>query len=52
MNDLFAPFNFCGMELRNRFVRSATMENMTTPERKPTEELLALYTTWPKGKSA
>lgn len=50
MTDLFAPYNFCGIELRNRFVRSATMENMTTPERLPTQDLLELYTTMARGQ--
>lgn len=50
MTDLFAPCNFCGIELRNHFVRSATMENMTTPERLPTQGLLELYTSMARGQ--
>ena len=50
MTDLFTPYNLCGIELRNRFIRSATMENMTTPERLPTQDLLELYNTMAKGQ--
>ena len=51
MTDLFAPFDLCGIALRNRFVRSATMENMTTPDRLPTQDLLDLYTTLARGQT-
>ena len=50
MTDLFAPYNLCGIELRNRFVRSATMENMTTSERLPTQDLLELYSALAEGQ--
>jgi 2,4-dienoyl-CoA reductase-like NADH-dependent reductase (Old Yellow Enzyme family) len=43
MTRLFEPFNFCGIQLRNRFVRSATMENLATSEHAPSAELLSLY---------
>jgi len=43
MSSLFEPYDFCGIELKNRFVRSATMENMVTPERLPSERLFNLY---------
>ena len=43
MSRLFEPYDFCGIELKNRFVRSATMENMVTPERLPSERLYNLY---------
>jgi len=50
MTLLLNPVTFCGLELRNRFVRSATMENMATPERLPSKELLELYETMAKGQ--
>jgi 2,4-dienoyl-CoA reductase-like NADH-dependent reductase (Old Yellow Enzyme family) len=40
---LFEPYNFCGLDLKNRFVRSATLEGMATEEKTPSEPLLALY---------
>jgi 2,4-dienoyl-CoA reductase-like NADH-dependent reductase (Old Yellow Enzyme family) len=43
MTDLFESINFCGIDLRNRFVRSATMENMSTADRLPRAGLYALY---------
>ena len=43
MSILFEPCIFCGLELKNRFVRSATLEGMATEEKTPSEPLLALY---------
>lgn len=43
MTNLFEQYNFCGIKLRNRFVRSATCENLTTPERTPSEEMIKKY---------
>ena len=40
---LFRPFEFCGIRLKNRFVRSATMENLATADRKPSKALISLY---------
>ena len=50
MTFLLEPFNLCGLELRNRFVRSATMENRVTPERMPSKTLLELYESMAKGQ--
>jgi len=49
MSRLFEPYDFCGIELKNRFVRSATMENMITPERLPSERLFNLYEDLARG---
>ena len=43
MSDLFKPVDFCGMKLRNRIVRSATMENLATADHLPSPDLLELY---------
>ncbi len=43
MSILFEPYNLCGLNLKNRFVRSATLEGMATPEKIPSEGLLDLY---------
>lgn len=43
MSHLFDPCSFAGIPLRNKFVRSATMENMATVDRVPSERLLDLY---------
>jgi len=43
MSGLFEPYDFCGITLKNRFVRSATMENMTTREKSPSQSLCILY---------
>jgi 2,4-dienoyl-CoA reductase-like NADH-dependent reductase (Old Yellow Enzyme family) len=40
---LFEPCTFCGLELKNRFVRSATLEGMATDEKIPSDLLLTLY---------
>jgi 2,4-dienoyl-CoA reductase-like NADH-dependent reductase (Old Yellow Enzyme family) len=42
MPQLFEPYDFCGILLKNRFVRSATSENLAK-ERLPSEQLLKLY---------
>jgi 2,4-dienoyl-CoA reductase-like NADH-dependent reductase (Old Yellow Enzyme family) len=49
MSELFGTFEFCGMTLRNRIVRSATCENLTTPERVPSEEMISQYVQLAKG---
>jgi 2,4-dienoyl-CoA reductase-like NADH-dependent reductase (Old Yellow Enzyme family) len=43
MSILFEPCSLCGLNLKNRFVRSATLEGMATPEKIPSEGLLDLY---------
>ncbi len=40
---LFEPIHISGLELKNRFVRSATFEGMGTFEGRPTERLKDLY---------
>jgi 2,4-dienoyl-CoA reductase-like NADH-dependent reductase (Old Yellow Enzyme family) len=40
---LFQPARIKGLEIRNRFVRSATAEAMATPDGYPTEDLKELY---------
>lgn len=47
---LFDPYDFCGIRLRNRFVRSATMENLATAEHAPSEALMALYESLAAGQ--
>ena len=49
MSRLFEPYDFCGIELKNRFVRSATVENMITPEKMPSERLFNLYEDLARG---
>ena len=49
MNLLFQPFEFCGIQLKNRFVRSATMENLASPEKLPSEDLMRLYEELARG---
>jgi 2,4-dienoyl-CoA reductase-like NADH-dependent reductase (Old Yellow Enzyme family) len=49
MSILFEPCIFCGLELKNRFVRSATLEGMATEEKTPSELLLTLYGELAKG---
>lgn len=46
---LFQPFEFCGMALRNRIMRSATMESMATPAKLPSEDLCKLYEELARG---
>jgi len=43
MSVLFDKVEICGIELRNRFVRSATYEGMATPDGGPSEKLAELY---------
>jgi 2,4-dienoyl-CoA reductase-like NADH-dependent reductase (Old Yellow Enzyme family) len=47
---LFEPTDFLGMKLKNRFVRSATAENMAGPDGTVTDELLSLYTSLAEGQ--
>ena len=42
-NILFKPANIKNIRLRNRFVRSATMEGMATSDGLPTAALKRLY---------
>ncbi len=49
MSLLFEPYEFCGMTLKNRFVRSATLENMATEEKLPSEGLSDLYEEMARG---
>ncbi len=49
MSKLFEPYDFCGILLRSRFVRSATCENLTTPERLPSEEMIRSYERLARG---
>ncbi len=46
---LLSSFELCGMTLKNRVVRSATMENMATSDKMPSKELLHLYEELAKG---
>ena len=46
---MFRPYEFCGIGLKNRFVRSATMENLATADRTPSQELISLYEGLAKG---
>lgn len=43
MSILFEPYELCGMELRNRFVRSATMENKALEDGRPGPMLFETY---------
>lgn len=43
MSALFEPYELCGIKLRNRFVRSATMENRPTDKGRPSPELFEMY---------
>ena len=49
MSVLFEPYNFCGITLKNRLVRSATMENMATLQKSPSQSLLNLYEELARG---
>jgi len=49
MDLLFQPFEFCGIQLKNRFVRSATMENLASPDKLPSEDLIRLYEELARG---
>ncbi|KKK83618.1 hypothetical protein LCGC14_2791550, partial [marine sediment metagenome] len=46
---VFTPFNLKGLGLKNRIVKSATLENMATPEGLPTEETRRFYERLAKG---
>ena len=49
MSPLFQSIDFCGIRLKNRFVRSATMENLAAADRTPSKELVAMYEDLAKG---
>jgi 2,4-dienoyl-CoA reductase-like NADH-dependent reductase (Old Yellow Enzyme family) len=46
---LFEPFSFCGLELKNRIVRSATYEKLADEDGFVTDELIARYTDLAEG---
>lgn len=50
MSQLFEPYDFCNIQLRNRFVRSATCENLTTSGRVPSEEMIRQYEELARGE--
>ncbi len=43
MLNFLEPYEFCGIPLRNRIVRSATLENLATSERTPSPQLHRWY---------
>ncbi len=47
---LFEPASIKGIQLRNRFVRSATAEGMTTFDGHPTRELKEIYCKLAEGE--
>ncbi len=49
MSILFEPFEFAGIKLRNRFVRSATVNNLTDEENRITPALRKLYSDLARG---
>ncbi len=49
MSVLFEPYEFAGIKMRNRFVRSATVNNLTNEENRITSELRKLYTDLAQG---
>ena len=49
ISNLFEPARINGMALKNRFVRSATMESMATADGCPTPELKSLYARLAEG---
>ena len=49
MSILFEPYELCGLELRNRFVRSATMENMAMEDGSPGPMLFDRYRSFAEG---
>ena len=49
MSVLFEPYDLCGIALRNRFIRSATMENMATAGKSPSSSLMTLYENLARG---
>lgn len=50
MSLLFSPMNIAGLELRNRFVHSATQEYMATAEGEVTDDLVRRYAHLAKGE--
>ncbi len=50
MSDLFSESRIGNMVLKNRFVRSATWENMATEDGHMTDKLLAIYQELAKGE--
>ena len=49
MSVLFEPYEFSGIKVRNRFVRSATVNNLTNKENRFTPEHRKLYTDLARG---
>ena len=49
MSVLFEPYEFAGIKIRNRFVRSATVNNLTNQENRITPELWKLHTDLARG---
>jgi 2,4-dienoyl-CoA reductase-like NADH-dependent reductase (Old Yellow Enzyme family) len=49
MSVLFEPYEFAGIKMRNRFVRSATVNNLTNEENRITPELRKLHTDLARG---
>lgn len=49
LEQLFSPFDLAGIHLRNRVIRSATMEGLANPDGSPSPELKALYEDLAKG---
>ena len=49
MEKLFSPYLVMGITLRNRIIRSATMESMALDDGSPSPELIELYTNLAKG---
>jgi 2,4-dienoyl-CoA reductase-like NADH-dependent reductase (Old Yellow Enzyme family) len=49
MSLLFEPYEFAGIKMRNRFVRSATVNNLTNEENRITPELWKLHTDLARG---
>ncbi|NIS59236.1 MAG: NADH:flavin oxidoreductase, partial [Proteobacteria bacterium] len=49
MSVLFEPYEFAGIRMPNRFVRSATVNNLTNEENRITPELWKLYTDLARG---
>lgn len=50
ISKLFEPANINGIQLKNRFIRSATAEGMTTFDGYPTQELKEIYCTLAEGE--
>ena len=51
MPALFDPFEFSGLKIRNRFVRSATVNNLTDAQNRFTKAHWKLYTDLARGGS-